>query len=80
MTCDAESFWLAWELPRSIAQLLYKRFSRKWQVVTGGDVNQYKTWRFAVANGSDIQTDTTGRAQDPNLLKYNNGLNYWHWQ
>jgi hypothetical protein len=57
-----------------------KRFSKKWQMVTGFDVNQYKTWRFAVANGSDIQTDTTGRAQDPNLLKYNNGLNYWHWQ
>jgi hypothetical protein len=57
-----------------------KRFSRKWQMVTGFDVNQYKTWRFAVANGHDIQTDTTGRAQDPNLLKYNSGLNYWHWQ
>jgi Carboxypeptidase regulatory-like domain len=57
-----------------------KRFSRKWQMVTGFDVNQYKTWRFAVANGHDIQTDTTGRAQDPNLLLYNNGLNYWHWQ
>jgi hypothetical protein len=57
-----------------------KRFSRKWQAVTGFDVNQYKTWRFAVANGHDIQTDTTGRAQDPNLLLYNNGLNYWHWQ
>ena len=59
---------------------IIKRFSKKWQMVTGGDVNQYKTWRFAVANGSDIQTDTTGRAQDPNLLAYNNGLNYWHWQ
>ena len=46
-----------------------KRFSRKWQMVTGFDVNQYKTWRFAVANGHDIQTDTTGRAQDPNLLR-----------
>ena len=57
-----------------------KRFSRKWQTVTGFDVNQYKTWRFAVANGHDIQTDTTGRAQDPNLLLYNSGLNYWHWQ
>jgi hypothetical protein len=57
-----------------------KRFSKKWQMVTGFDVNQYKTWRFAVANGHDIQTDTTGRAQDPNLLLYNNGLNYWHWQ
>ena len=57
-----------------------KRFSKKWQMVTGFDVNQYKTWRFAVANGHDIQTDTTGRAQDPNLLQYNNGLNYWHWQ
>src|SRR5207247_10109382 len=42
---------------------IIKRFSKKWQMVTGGDVNQYKTWRFAVANGSDIQTDTTGRAQ-----------------
>jgi hypothetical protein len=49
-------------------------------MVTGFDVNQYKTWRFAVANGHDIQTDITGRAQDPNLLLYNNGLNYWHWQ
>ena len=57
-----------------------KRFSRKWQMVTGFDINQYKTWRFAVANGHDIQTDTTGRAQDPNLLQFNNGLNYWHWQ
>jgi hypothetical protein len=57
-----------------------KRFSKKWQMVTGFDVNQYKTWRFAVANGHDIQTDTTGRAQDPNLLRYNAGLNYWHWQ
>ena len=57
-----------------------KRFSKKWQMVTGFDINQYKTWRFAVANGHDIQTDTTGRAQDPNLLLYNNGLNYWHWQ
>jgi len=57
-----------------------KRFSKKWQSVTGFDVNQYKTWRFAVANGHDIQTDTTGRAQDPNLLRYNSGLNYWHWQ
>jgi hypothetical protein len=49
-------------------------------MVTGFDINQYKTWRFAVANGHDIQTDTTGRAQDPNLLQFNNGLNYWHWQ
>jgi hypothetical protein len=57
-----------------------KRFSKKWQMVTGFDINQYKTWRFAVANGHDIQTDTTGRAQDPNLLRYNSGLNYWHWQ
>jgi hypothetical protein len=57
-----------------------KRFSKKWQSVTGFDINQYKTWRFAVANGHDIQTDTTGRAQDPNLLQYNSGLNYWHWQ
>lgn len=57
-----------------------KRFSKKWQMVTGFDINQYKTWRFAVANGHDIQTDTTGRTQDPNLLRYNNGLNYWHWQ
>jgi hypothetical protein len=57
-----------------------KRFSKKWQTVTGFDINQYKTWRFAVANGHDIQTDTTGRAQDPNLLLYNSGLNYWHWQ
>jgi Carboxypeptidase regulatory-like domain len=57
-----------------------KRFSKKWQTVTGFDVNQYKTWRFAVANGHDIQTDTTGRAQDPNLLRFNSGLNYWHWQ
>ena len=57
-----------------------KRFSKKWQSVTGFDINQYKTWRFAVANGHDIQTDITGRAQDPNLLRFNNGLNYWHWQ
>jgi len=57
-----------------------KRFSRKWQAVTGFDINQYKTWRFAVANGHDIQTDTNGRAQDPNLLRFNSGLNYWHWQ
>ena len=57
-----------------------KRFSRKWQSVTGFDINQYKTWRFAVANGHDIQTDIIGRAQDPNLLRFNNGLNYWHWQ
>jgi hypothetical protein len=59
---------------------LVKRFSKKWQSVTGFDINQYKTWRFAVANGHDIQTDTIGRAQDPNLLTYNAGLNYWHWQ
>ncbi len=57
-----------------------KRFAAKWQVLTGFDINHYKTWRFAPANGSDMQTDTTGRAQDPNLLRYNNGLNYWHWQ
>src|SRR3989441_1086930 len=57
-----------------------KRFSKKWQTVTGFDINQYKTWRFAVANGHDIQTDILGRAQDPNLLRYNSGLNYWHWQ
>jgi hypothetical protein len=59
---------------------IVKRFSRKWQALTGVDINKYKTWRFAVANGSDIQTDIIGRAQDPNLLRYNNGLNYWHWQ
>jgi len=57
-----------------------KRFSGKWQVLTGFDVNHYKTWRFAPANGSDMQMDNNGRAQDPNLLRYNDGLNYWHWQ
>jgi hypothetical protein len=59
---------------------LVKRFSQKWQMLSGFDINHYKTWRFAAANGSDMQMDTTGRAQDPNLLRFNNGLNYWHWQ
>jgi hypothetical protein len=57
-----------------------KRFSNRWQLLSGFDINHYKTWRFAPANGSDMQTDTNGRAQDPNLLRYNDGLNYWHWQ
>ncbi len=64
----------------SYSMEVVKRFSRKWQMLTGFDVNHYKTWRFAPANGSDMQTDANGRAQDPNLLKYNSGLNYWHWQ
>jgi hypothetical protein len=57
-----------------------KRFSERWQMLTGLDINHYKTWRFSPAIISDVATDVTGLAQDPNLLRYNAGLNYWHWQ
>jgi len=57
-----------------------KRMSRKWQMITGVDISHYKTWLFSSPYGTDIETDTTGRAQNPNLLTYNSGLNYWHWQ
>ena len=57
-----------------------KRMSKKWQMLTGFDVTRYKTWSIASAIGQDIASDTGGVPQDPNRLRYNNGLNYWHWQ
>ena len=57
-----------------------KRMSKKWQMLTGFDVTHYKTWSIATAIGQDIASDTGGVPQDPNRLKYNSGLNYWHWQ
>ncbi|MBI2149513.1 MAG: TonB-dependent receptor, partial [Acidobacteria bacterium] len=57
-----------------------KRISNRWQLLTGFDISQYKTWRFASALGQDISSDTNGVPQDPNRLKYNAGVNYWHWQ
>ena len=57
-----------------------KRMSKKWQLLTGFDVGHYKTWSIASAISQDIASDTGGVPQDPNRLKYNNGLNYWYWQ
>ncbi|PYS37162.1 MAG: hypothetical protein DMG14_22230 [Acidobacteria bacterium] len=57
-----------------------KRMSKKWQMLTGFDVTHYKTWSIATAIGQDIASDTGGVPQDPNRLKYNSGLNYWHYE
>jgi len=58
-----------------------KRLSNKSQVLTGFDVSSYETWSFASAISQDIATDTGGGPpQDPNRQRYNNYLDYWHWQ
>jgi len=57
-----------------------KRLSNRSQLLTGYDISHYDTWSFASAISQDIATDTTGVPQDPNRLKYNNRLDYWHWQ
>jgi hypothetical protein len=59
-----------------------KRLSGRSQVLTGVDVSHYDTWGFASAISQDIASDTStfGVPQDPNRLRYNNRLDYWHWQ
>jgi hypothetical protein len=58
-----------------------KRLSNKSQVLTGFDLSHYQTWSFASAISQDIATDTGGGPpQDPNRERYNNYLDYWHWQ
>jgi hypothetical protein len=58
-----------------------KRLSNKSQLLTGFDMSKYETWSFASAISQDIATDTGGGPpQDPNRERYNNYLDYWHWQ
>jgi hypothetical protein len=60
---------------------IVKRLSNKSQLLTGFDVSSYETWSFASAISQDIATDTAGGPpQDPNRQRYNNYLDYWHWQ
>jgi len=53
-----------------------KRFSNRWQVLTGADWTHYKTWD----DTAGVAGDTAGVPQDPNNRIFNAGRNYWHWQ
>jgi hypothetical protein len=60
---------------------IVKRLSNRSQLLTGFDLSSYETWSFASAISQDIATDTGGGPpQDPNRQRYNNYLDYWHWQ
>lgn len=53
-----------------------KRFSKRWQILTGVDWTHYKTWD----DTAGVASENNGVPQDPNNRIFNTGRNYWHWQ